>query len=174
MSTLTYCNTMSKVLSILAGFIYLISLSFKLNEISAVYFLILFYYFFACAIWIWLEGLQLFGVSSKCGLNCLYTPRYGYKYEQNHQSISYSMWPTGLNWLSLCLMTEASLLHPTFFQSIMQFLFPCCYDCMRQSLALEKAAASQGIKIKGEKNLHKPLKHTHYYGPCYLRPLENL
>lgn len=78
-------------------------------------------------------------------------PKYDYKYEQNHQSISYSMWSTGLNWLSLCLMTEASALHPTFFQSIMQFLFPCCYDCVRQFLALEKAAASQGIKIKGEK-----------------------
>lgn len=49
------------------------------------------------------------------------------------------------------LMSGASALHPTFFQSIMQFLFPCCYDCMRQSLALEKAAASQGIKIKREK-----------------------
>lgn len=106
----------------------------------------------------------------------LYTKqlKYDYKYEQSHQSISYSTWPTGLNCLSLCLVTETSALHPTFFQSIMQFLFPCCYDCMRQSLALEKAAASQGIKIKGEKNLHKPLKHTHYYGPCYLGPLENL
>lgn len=52
------------------------------------------------------------------------------------------------------LMSGASALHPTFFQSIMQFLFPCCYDCMRQSLALEKAAASQGIKIKREKKIY--------------------
>lgn len=143
---------------------------------SCVFLFFIFYIFFACAIWMCLEGLQLSGVSSKCGLNCLYTwnsPIWLRVWTKSPKHFLFHV--TDRAELAITLLDDWSFaLHPTFFQSIMQFLFPCCYDCMRQSLALEKAAASQGIKIKGEKNLHKPLKHTHYYGPCYLGPLENL
>lgn len=33
---------------------------------------------------------------------------------------------------------------------------------------------SEGVKAQGWGKPHTPLKHTHYYGYCYLRPLETL